>query len=177
MRALIKINMNIHLQDDEPRSLDTFKADVDQGNEMGNEYMRRRYLAEPLMIQVAGNREVKDRPDAESLQAAIQHAIKLGLHGLNVSLIGGSDPTLALPTPPIGDREFILEAAEKAHNPELRPSFQAKIENVTCPTCGPQRVKIVDEDKQCSRCGRVVIPKPQPAPHGSNGVPKNGAHQ
>lgn len=170
MKAVIKIHVEMSIEDVDAKNLNSFGSGEAHDGEVVTESLRRRFLAYPHHANVDGMRDVTDPDDARRLFDTVKANTQRVFDSLGIR---EPAPVIVLDSPPPRDPEFMAEAAEKAMNPELRPSFQAKIETVKCSACGDQPVKVVDDDKQCSKCGKVVIPKPQPAPllkNGANGV-------
>lgn len=175
MKAVIKVHVEMSLEDVDAKPLGSFGSGDAHDGEVVAESLRRRFLAYPHHANVDGMRDVIDADDARRLFDTLKANTQRVFDSLSIR---EPAPVIVLESPPPRDEAFMQEAAEKAHNPELRPSYQAKIETVKCDACGEQPMKLVDADKQCSKCGKVVVPKPQPTPLLKNGHTNgvNGAH-
>lgn len=157
MKAHVKVNLLVQLEDPDAPSLSSFGSGDATDGLVVKEGARRVALAYPITMQVAGERDVIDKPDALSLAQTIHTSIQKQLAMLSCRLV---EPALLIEKPPPSEPE--PESAPAPVDASAPQTLAELIEKEKCPHCGMCGQKLVDGDTLCNHCNRVIKLKPQP---------------
>lgn len=85
MKAFVKVNISIHVQDPDTKTLNEFGNGDAHDGEVVSEYKRRLTEAYPIPFQVAGVSNVRSREEAISLGTLLSSSLATTFAGLSIS--------------------------------------------------------------------------------------------